>query len=122
MLPEMIKSVVKKLFAEDYPHLKLPAIVYAKYAKVRAARKLDAFEWRELVIYNDESGGSYRAHIKANWYEYTLTILDRFGSIDSAFPVLPQIKSRKQFKTGSIVAVALPHGELIPFIIGEVRL
>ena len=39
MLPEMIKSVVKKLFAEDYPHLKLPAIVYAK---VSAARKLDA--------------------------------------------------------------------------------
>ena len=41
MLPEMIKSVVKKLFAEDYPHLKLPANVYAK---VRADRQLDAFE------------------------------------------------------------------------------
>ena len=119
MLPEMIKSVVKKLFAEDYPHLKLPAIIYTK---VSAARKLDAFEWHELVIYNDESGGSYRAHIKANWYECTLTVLDRFGNIDSAFPELPQIRSRRQFKTGSIVAVALPHGELIPFIIGEVRL
>ena len=113
------RSVVKKLFAEDYPHLKLPAIVYAK---VSAARKLDAFEWRELVIYNDESGDSYRAHIKANWYEYTLTVLDRFGSIDPAFPTLPQIRSRKQFKTGSIVAVALPYGELIPSIIGEVQL
>ena len=104
------------------------------------------------MIYNDESGGSYRAHIKANWvlrlmhelckcphwcqnstrlhslvislnwYEYTLTVLDQFGSIDSAFPTLPQIRSRKQFKTGSIVVVALPYGELIPSIIGEVRL
>ena len=90
--------------------------------RLRQSQHSPEIEWRELVIYNDESGGSYRAHIKANWYEYTLTILDRFGSIDSAFPVLPQIKSRKQFKTGSIVAVALPHGELIPFIIGEVRL
>lgn len=119
MLPEMIKAVVTKLFAEDYPHLKLPAIVYAK---VTAARKLSTFEQKALVIYNDESGGSYRAHIKANWYEYTLTVLDRFGSIDPAFPTLPQIRSRKQFETGSIVAVALPYGELMPSIVGEVRL
>lgn len=119
MLAEMVKSVLKKTLAVDYPHLKLPSVVYAR---VGAVRPLGTFEWRELVIYNDETGGHYRGHIEAHWYEYTLTVLDRFGSIDPAFPVLPQIRSRQQFQSGAIVAVALPFGELTPSIIGEVRL
>lgn len=119
MLPEMMEAAFKKLLSVDYPHLKLPAIVYARVASVR---KLDTFTWDELIICNDESGGSYRAHIKANWYEYTLTVPDRFGNIAPAFPTLPQIRSRRQFRTGTVVAVALPYGELTPSIIGEVRL
>ena len=51
-----------------------------------------------------------------------LTVLDRFGSPDRAFPALPQIKSKKQFQQGATVAIALPYGELAPAIIGEVKL
>lgn len=119
LLTRMIQATIKKAIAVDYPHLKLPAIVYAR---VDSVRKLDTYEIRDLVIYNDDTGGSFHAHIVAYWYEYKLTVLDRFGSPDKAFPALPQIKTRKQFKQGASVAVALTYGELAPDIIGEVRL
>ena len=38
------------------------------------------------------------------------------------YPALPGIKSKKQFKAGAVVAVALPYGDLTPAIIGEVEL
>lgn len=119
MLEEMVKSIVKKYIAVDYPHLKLPTVVFAK---VDSVKKLDTYEIKELVIFNDDTGGSFRGHIVAHWYEYKLTVLDRFGSPDKAFPALPQIKSKKQFQQGAMVAIALPYGELAPAIIGEVRL
>lgn len=56
------------------------------------------------------------------WYEYKLTVIDRFGNPDVNYPTLPGIKSKKQFKAGSVVAVALPYGDLTPAIIGEVEL
>lgn len=119
-LEQMMKDVTKKTIATDYPHAKLPAVVYASVAK---AKRLDRYEIRDLVIYNDERDTSYyRGHITAYWYEYELTVLDRFGKPDEGYPPLPQIKSKKQFQQGAVVAVALPYGELAPSIIGEVRL
>ena len=85
-------------------------------------KKLGTHEVRDLEIYNDDTGSSFRGHIVAYWYEYKLTVLDRFGSPDRAFPALPQIKSKKQFHQGATVAIALPYGELAPAIIGEVKL
>lgn len=41
---------------------------------------------------------------------------------DANYPALPGIKSKKQFKAGAVVAVALPYGDLTPAIIGEVEL
>ena len=38
MLEEMVKSIVKKSIAVDYPHLKLPTVVFAK---VDSVKKLD---------------------------------------------------------------------------------
>ncbi len=120
MLEQMMKNVVKKTIATDYPHAKLPAVVYAAVAK---ARRLDQYEIQDLVIYNDEHNISYyRGHIVAYWYEYELAVLDCFGNPDKDYPPLPQIKSKKQFQQGAVVAVALPYGELAPSIIGEVRL
>ena len=119
MLAEMVNTVLKKAIATDYPHLKLPAIAYAS---ITSAKKLEAFQQEDLVIHNDETGNSFRGHIEAHWYEYTLTVLDRFGSPDMKYPVIPKIRSRKQFKKGAVVAVAFPYGELTPSIIGEVRL
>lgn len=119
MLEEMVRSIVKKSIAMDYPHLKLPTVVFAKVGSVK---KLETFEITALVIYNDDTGSSFRGHIVAHWYEYKLTVLDRFGNPDSAFPALPQIKSKKQFRPGAMVAIALPYGELTPAIIGEVKL
>lgn len=119
MLEEMVRSIVKKSIAVDYPHLKLPTVVFAK---VDSIKKLDTYEIKELVIYNDDMGDSFRGHIVAYWYEYKLTVLDCFGSSNRAFPALPQIKSKKQFQQGAMVAIALPYGELTPAIIGEVKL
>ncbi len=119
-LQRMMKDVARKTIAGDYPHVKLPAVVYASVGKVK---RLDACEVKELVIYNDENRGShYRGHITAYWYEYELTVLDRFGNPDADYPPIPQVRSKKQFQQGAVVAVALPYGELAPSIIGEVRL
>lgn len=119
MLEEMVNKIIKKAIALDYPHLKLPAVVFAK---VDSVKKLDTYEIKDLVIFNDDTGVSFRGHIVAYWYEYRLTVLDRFGNPDSGFPALPQIKSKKQFQPGVMVAIALPYGELSPSIIGEVKL
>lgn len=119
MLEEMVKSIVKKFIAVDYPHLKLPAVVFAK---VDSVKKLDTHEIKELVIFNDNTGNNFQGHIVAHWYEYKLTVLDRFGSPDKAFPALPQIRAKKQFQPGAVVAITLPYGELTPAIIGEVKL
>ena len=71
MLEEMVKAIIKKSIAADYPHLKLPAVVFAS---IKSATKLDTYEIEELVILNDDTGSSFNGHITANWYEYTLTI------------------------------------------------
>lgn len=119
MLEEMVRSVIDKTLATNYPHLKLPAVIYATIA---SAKKLPETFDVKLVIHNDEGGGSYQGHITANWYEYILNVVDRFGNADEAFPPLPGIKSKMQFKTGAVVAVALPYGDLTLEIIGEVQL
>ena len=120
MLEQMVKSVITKTLTADYPHLTLPAV---SYAIVSSAKKLaETYELEELVIYNDESGGSYRGHIVASWYEYGLTIIDRFGNVDEDFPPLPGIRSKKQFQSGAAVAVAFAYGDISPAIIGEVVL
>ena len=119
MLEEMVKAIIKKSIAADYPHLKLPTVVFAS---ISSATKLDAYDVEELVIHNDETGSSFKGHITANWYEYTLTVLDRFGNPDANYPALPGIKSKKQFKPGALVAISLPYGDLNPAIIGEVSL
>ena len=119
MLEEMVKAIIKKSTAADYPHLKLPAVVFAS---IKSATKLDTYEIEELIIHNDDTGSSFNGHITANWYEYTLTVLDRFGNPDDDFPTIPGIKSKSQFKAGTVVAVALPYGDLTPSIIGEVSL
>lgn len=120
MLEEYVKTALKKSIDADYPYLKLPPIVYAT---VSTAKKLaETYEAEELIIHNDESGGSYRGHITASWYEYVLRVVDRFGSIDEDYPPMPGVKSKKQFKTGALVAISLPYGDLTPAIIGEVSL
>lgn len=68
-------------------------------------------------------GGVYQDGVApVYWYEYKLTVIDRFGNPDANYPALPGIKSKKQFKAGAVVAVALPYGDLTPAIIGEVEL
>ena len=119
MFEQAVQSTVKSVFAADYPYLNLPAVIYARVASVKT---LDSYEINDLVIHNDETRTSFRGHITAHWYEYELTVLDRFGSPDPKFPAVPQVRSKKQFPKGAVVAAALPYGELVPAIIGEVRL
>ena len=106
MLEEMVKSIINKTLETDFPHLVLPAVVYAT---VTAAKKLpETYEVNELVIV-------------APWWEYTLEVIDRFGNRDEDVPILPGIKSKKQFEAGATVAVAMAYGDLAPAIIGEVE-
>ena len=119
MFEQALQAAVKNAFAADYPYLNLPAVVYARVASVKT---LDTYEINDLTIHNDETRTSFRGHITAHWYEYGLTVLDRFGSADPKFPAVPQVRSKKQFSKGAVVAAALPYGELIPAIIGEGRL
>ena len=95
MLEEMVRAVIKKTAAADYPHMKLPAVVYARVVSVRPA---------------------------GSWLEYRLTVLDRFGNPDGTFPSLPQVRSKKRFQEGTIISIALPYGELAPVILEEVCL
>lgn len=93
MLEEFTRAAVEKIVAEDYPHIKLPAVVYA-------------------TVKQRESAGE--------WNKYTLTILDRFGNRDESFPVIPGVMSKMGLEVGRTVAVALAYGDLTPIIIGEV--
>lgn len=113
-------NMIRKTIATQYPHLVLPAVLLAS---VVSAKKLDdTFDLQELVICNDESGGSYRGHITANWYEYALKVVDQFGNPDEGFPLIPGVRSRLQLKAGALAAISLPNGALDPAIIGEVTL
>lgn len=119
MLEEMVKAVVNKVIAQDYAHLKTPATLYAVVTK--AAQLGETFSYDDLVIHNDETGTSYRGHITAHWYEYTLQVVDRWGNPDADFPAFPDIRSRIQLKTGAYVSVAMAYGDA-PAIIREVKL
>lgn len=119
MLEEMVKAVVNKVIAQDYPHLKTSAALYAVVTK--ETQLGETFSYDDLVIYNDETGASYRGHIVAHWYEYTLRVVDRWGNVDDAFPPFPDVRSRIQLKTGAFVSVAMAYGDT-PAIIREVQL
>ena len=90
MLAEMIKAVIKKTVAVDYPYLRLPAAVLAR---VDSVKKLDAYEIGGLIFYDDGEGKSCQGHAEAYWYQYKITVLDRFGNPDEAFPPLPEIRA-----------------------------
>lgn len=119
-LEQFVKTAVAKLIPQDYPHLKEPAVMYATITGVRKLE--ETYELNDLVIYNDESGGSYKGHIVAHWYEYTLRVVDRFGNLDAKFPELPSVRSKKQFRKGATVSIGLAYGDLSPTIIEEVIL
>lgn len=93
MLEEMVKSVISKQLAADFPHLQLPSVLRAKVT---------------------------RATPSGEWNEYSLKILDKTGDIDERFPEIPGVLSKVSVKVGKTVAVGLLYGELNPCIIGEV--
>lgn len=119
-LEQFTKSVIGRAVAEDYPHLKLPAVVYAT---VTGAKELpDTYEIKELEITNEDGGQTYKAHYTAHWHEYTLKVLDHFGNADDTFPELPGVRSKVQLEAGATVAIGLAFGDVEPTIIGEVVL
>lgn len=118
-LENMIKKVVDKSIAQDYPFAKNPVVLYATVTK--AAQLGDTFTYDDLIIHNDETGTSYRGHITAHWYEYTLQVVDRWGNVDEEYPAFPDVRSKAQYKQGAIVAVGMAYGDA-PSIIGEVKL
>lgn len=119
-LEQFTKSVINRAIAEDYPHLKLPAVVYAT---VTGAKELsDTYEVKELEITDEDGGRTFKARYAAHWHEYTLKVLDRFGNADDTFPELPGVRSKVQLEAGATVAIAFAFGGVEPTIIGEVVL
>lgn len=118
-LETMMKKVVDKSIAQDYPFAKNPAVLYATVTK--ATQLGETFSYDDLVIHNDETRTSYRGHIVAHWYEYTLQVVDRWGNVDEEFPPFPGICSKAQYKQGAFVSVGMAYGDT-PAIIGEVKL
>ena len=119
-LEQFTKSVINRAIAEDYPHLKLPAVVYAT---VTGAKELsDTYEVKELEITDEDGGRTFKAHYTAHWHEYALKVLDRFGNTDDTFPELPGVRSKVQLEAGATVAIAFAFGGVEPTIIGEVVL
>ena len=57
MLEEMVASVMKKTLAQDFPHLKLPAAVFAT---IDSAAKSDAFDIEELIVHNEVTGEVFK--------------------------------------------------------------
>lgn len=119
MLEEMVKAIIKKSIASDYPHLKLPPSCSRASSRRPSSTPMRSRSSSSTMM---TLAAALTGHITANWYEYTLTVLDRFGNPDNDFPTIPGIKSKSQFKAGAVVAVALPYGDLTPSIIGEVSL
>jgi hypothetical protein len=93
MLESMIKSVVEKQIASEFPHLQLASFMRAQVTKVTAS---------------------------GEWYSYNLKILGKTGNVDERFPEIPGVLSKMNVESGKIVAIGLLYGELNPCIIGEV--
>lgn len=93
MIEEMVKSVIAKKLAADFPHLQLPNFMCATVTRVVPS---------------------------GEHYEYSLKILDKVGEIDERFPEIPGVLSKVYVEAGKTVAVGLLYGELNPYIIGEV--
>ena len=104
MLEEMVASVMKKTLAQDFPHLKLPAAVFAT---IDSAAKSDAFDIEELIVHNEVTGEVFKAHITSYWYEYKLTVIDRFGNPDANYPALPGIKSTNRCRSHAFTSCGL---------------
>lgn len=120
MMEQMIKGVLKKTITQDYPHLQLPAVVFAM---VRSAQKLEeTYEVQDLEITNETTGETFQATVKAHWHEYSLQVLDKLGDDSVDFPEIPGVRSQQAIKAGRIVAIGLNQGELNPVLIGEVSL
>ena len=52
MLEEMVKAVVNKVIAQDYPFLKSSAALYAVVTKAKQLG--ETFDYNDLVIVDDE--------------------------------------------------------------------
>lgn len=96
MLEEMVKKIIRALFSSTYRHLVRPAVVWARITRAQA--------------------------LEDGWNAYTLTVLDRFGSRDENYPVIPGVKSKRELQKGDTVAIAWAYGELTPVILEEVEL
>lgn len=62
MLEQMMRAVARKIIAQEYPHAKSPAVVYATVSK--ATQLGETFDLEDLVIHNDETGSSFKGHIQ----------------------------------------------------------
>jgi hypothetical protein len=119
-LEQFTKSIIERVFTESYPYLKLPAIIYATV--IRATELSETYEVKKLEITDEDNNRTFKAHVTAHWYEYTLKVLDRFGNADDTFPELPGVRSKIPLEAGIIVAIGLAFGSIEPTIIGEVIL
>lgn len=117
MVNEVVQAIMKKFIDTDMSHLRYPAVVRAS---VTSASKTGEEYECEFKSRKKSGGADEEVIVTGEWYSYNLKILDKDGSPSADYPEIPSVKSQFQIKSGRTVAVALPYGELLPFIIGEV--
>lgn len=91
MMKQFVGQELQQQIKENFPHLQQPSFMYAKVVQIQG----------------DPSG------------EVTLKILDKNKQPDSRFPEVPKVKTGMDVKKGDVVAIALPYGELDPYILGR---
>jgi hypothetical protein len=93
MLEAMMSAAIDKKIKTEYPHLELPAAVYAKVTKVQQL---------------------------SEGYEYNLKILDEIKEVNESFPEIPGVMSEIALEAGDIAVVLLLYGKLNVFVVGKV--
>ena len=118
-MEKMMQDVMDKKLKEDFPQIQFPAVMKARVTKATALA--EEYEDDELKIEDKDTGRTFEAKLTGKWFEYNPKILTKDGDVDTRFPEIPGVKSKIQIEAGGMAAVALLYGELMPYIIGEVK-
>ena len=92
LLNGFVKNVMDETINNEYPHIRHPALVYAKV--------------KETI---QKDGISYG----------TIQVLQEDKTEDDTFPPFPYVRSELGIKTGDIVVIGLLYGGCIPYILGR---
>lgn len=87
-----VKTVLDETIKTEYPHIRHPALVYAKVTEVMT------------------QGGIFYV---------TLQVLKEDTTKDEAFPLIPFVRTELEVQAGDIMIIGLLYGGCVPYILGR---